>query len=370
MYEYSQSNHPDKAFMSTASDDYSAIRPQDLPYLNLDNLAGRPIPLHTFHDGNRWHMWMPMENGLLQPLRMHDSIEGIYLSARPVHVHDSYFYFVNFIYKHIDIKQADAFVSALTSDVFNLGASLRKLDLLRADESCRGKSRLVTTELEYLLILCRSMFDLLQEISKRIWETIQLTDKSKTKHNLPSSFRKVVLNNNKVRSPQQIQERFGLSPQLATWYSECAYFFCKLKKLRDAIAHTPIQNPVIYVDEKGFSIGVKSSPLPFREIIQWPEEILEPNGIAPLNYLIACFVNETLKACEEFTFAIQSEIQFPSDFSPDFSFFMRSPNMASLLGLSRVLTTDPWAEFTISESDFINQLRTEAAAQTAPEVKD
>jgi hypothetical protein len=342
--------------MQTDSNDYSAIRPQDLPYLKLEALAGRPIPIHTFHDGNRWHLWVLMENGLLQPLRVHDCVETIYLAPGSVRISDAYFPFIDFIYKHADLSQTHSFVSALTSDVFNLGASLRKLDLMRALENFEGKSRMVATELEYLLILCRSMFDLLQEIVSRIWDTIQLSDTSIRKKKLPEKFRKVVLYNNSIRSSQDIQESFGIPPSLAEWYSECAPFFCKLRNVRDAIAHKPVQSPLIYVSDKGFSIGANSLPLPFREMLQmmqWNEHTLENEHISSLNYFVAHFVKETLGACHKFVVAIDRELQFFPDFAPDCSFFMRSPSMPSLLGIRRILDADPWAEFTLSEDSIV-----------------
>ncbi len=335
--------------------DYSAIHPQELPYLKFEALEGRPIPLHSFHDGNRWHLWFPLGNGLLQPIRVQDCVEMVYLAPKPARISDAYFGFVDFIYKHVDLKHTRSFISALTSDVFNLGASLRKLDILRAFEDFEGKSRLVTTELEYLFLLCRSMFDLLQEISSRIWDTVQLVDTSIKKRKLPNSFRNVVLHQNNIQSPEEIQNRFGLPPSLAVWYSECASFFCKLRDARDAIVHQPIQEPLIYIDDKGFSIGVDSSPKPFREMMQWPEHILENGRIGPLNYFVACFIHETLAACEKFVFAITREIRFSPDFAPDFTFFMRSPSTASLLGLHRVLNVDPWAEFTLTESFLAEQ---------------
>ncbi|HYW18774.1 MAG TPA: hypothetical protein VE956_05555 [Nodularia sp. (in: cyanobacteria)] len=339
--------------------DYSAIRPEYLPYLKLNALKGRPIPLHTFHDGNRWHLWIPLENGLLQPIRVHDCVETIYLAPKPVRISDAYFRFFDFIYKHVESKHTNSFIAALTSDVFNLGASLKKLDLLRTFENFEGKSRLVSTELEYLLVLCRSMFDLLQEISKRIWDTIELLDTSIKKQKLPDSFGKVVLYQNSIQSPQDIQKRFGLPLSLAEWYSECYPFFCKLKKVRDAIVHQPIQQPLIYINDKGFSIGVDSSPLPFREMMQWPEHILENGRIGSLNYFVAYFIHETLDACEKFVVAITREIHFAPDFAPDFAFFMRSPSMASLLGIRRVLDADPWAEFTLSENFLAEQYASE-----------
>jgi hypothetical protein len=341
--------------MTINQDDYSAISPKDLPYLNIEALEGRPIPRHLYHDGNRWNLWIPLENGLLQPVRVHDCIEMVYIASKPVRGSDSYLWLVDFVYRYVETEHTSSFIAALTSDIFNLGASLRKLDLLRALEERNGKSRLVTTELEYLLLLCRSMFDLLQEIVSRIWDTVQLLDTSIKKKKLPGSFRNVVLYKNVIQSPQEIQERLGLSPALAKWYSECAPFFCKLRDARDAIVHQPIQEPIIFVGDEGLSIGIDSSPRPFREMLEWPENILENGRIGPLNYFVAYFVNETLAACEKFVLAITQEIQFPPDFAPNHHFFMRSPNLASLLGIRRVLEVDPWVDFTLPENFFSEQ---------------
>lgn len=339
--------------------DYSAIRPQDLPYLNLEALEGRTIPVFMFHDGNRWLTWASLENGLLQPLRIHDCIETIYLAQNPVGINDVYFGFVNFIYKHLDLNLTRSFVSAITSDVLNLGASLKKLDLLRSFENFEGKSRLVTTELEYLLLLCRSMFDLLQEISLRIWDTVRLIDTSVKKQKLPNSFRAVVSQNNQIRSSQDIQQRYGLPPSLAEWYSQCAPFFCKLRDLRDAIVHQPIREPLIFISDRGFYIGIDSSPVPFREMLQWPEHALENGRIGSLNYFIAYFVYETLAACENFVSAVTKEIRFAPDFAPDFAFYMRSPSLPSLLGIEKILDADPWAEFTLTENLLIEECDSE-----------
>lgn len=333
--------------MTIAPDDYHAISPKDLPYLNLKALEGRPIPVHSFHDGNRWHEWIPLGNGLLQPLQIHDAIEVVYLAEKPVCASDAYLSFVDFIYKYVQNKDTHSFIHAITSDIFNLSASLKKIDLLGISEDLGGSKRLVTTELEYLFLLCRSMFDLLQEIILRIWDTVHLIDTSIKKKQLPSSFRKVVLKDNIIRTSQEIQERFGLSPAIAKWYSDCAPFFCKLKDARDAIVHQPIGEPLIFVDGKGISIGVDSSPLPFRRMMEWPESILENAHTGPLNFFVAHFIHETLAACEKFVPAITQEIQFAPDFAPNHRFFMRSPSLGSLMGIRRVLDIDPWASFTL-----------------------
>ena len=219
--------------------DYSAIRSRDLPYLEIRALEGRKIPIHSFHDGERWHSWVLLENGLLQPLRVYDFVETVYLAQNPVRSNDICFDFINFVYKHVEISQTRAFLWALRSDVFNLSASLKKLDLLQVNKDVEGISRMVATELEYLLIVCRSIFDLLQEISSKIWGSIELTDGSASKKNLPSSFRRIVLRDNKIQSSQDIQHRFGLPPSLAEWYSECALFFANSKTCAMPLSISP-----------------------------------------------------------------------------------------------------------------------------------
>jgi hypothetical protein len=336
--------------MQTDPHEYDAIHPKDLPYLKIENLKGRPIHLDLFHDGKKWHYWIPLDNGLLQPLQVYDCSEMIYLAKQPVHHSDAYFPLVDFIYKHVDLKNIDSFISALISDILNLGASLKKLDLIRGFKDLEIAPRLVTTELEYLIVLCRSMFDLLQEIVSRIWETITLIDSSIKKKQLPNSFNDVV---KKILLDKDIQNLYGIPPNLAKWYSKYAPFFCKLRGVRDAIAHQSLQDPLIYINDKGFSIGVSSSPLPFRELMCFPEDILGDESVVSLNYFIASFVYETLAACASFAKEITKEIEFAPDFAPECNYFIRSPSMPSLLGLERILKKDPWAEFTISEESLL-----------------
>ena len=339
--------------MQTDPHEYDAIHPKDLPYLKIENLKGRPIHLDLFHDGKKWHYWIPLENGLLQPIQVYDCLEMIYLAKQPVRQSDAAFPLIDFIYKHVDLKNIDSFISALVSDILNLGASLKKLDLIRGFKDLEIAPRLVTTELEYLIILCRSMFDLLQEIVSRIWETIDLIDSSIKKKKLPSSFNGVVSYDNKILTYENIQNRYGITPNLAKWYSKYASFFCKLRGVRDAIAHQSLQDPLIYINDKGFSIGVSSAPLPFRKLMCFSEDILEDESVVSLNYFIASFVRETLAACASFAEEINKEIKFAPDFAPDCNFFIRSPSMPSLLGLERILKKDPWAEFTISEDSLL-----------------
>jgi hypothetical protein len=333
--------------MTIDTDDYRPICPKYLPYLNINALAGRPIPIHTFHDGNRWNLWLQTENGFLQPLRVEDCIETVYVALEPAHSSDAYFKFFNFIYKYVDNRTSLSFINALASDIFNIGTSLKKLDLFRSlGKDLGGRSRIVSTELEYLLVVCRSVFDLLQEIICRIWEDIKLTDPSIQKRKLTPSFSKMVLSGQDFISPQKIQEKYGLPPSLAIWYSECVPFFCELRDARDKIVHQPSGVPLIYIMDDSFSIGVDSVSSLFSKMIEWPKNALKNGTIGSLNYFIANFICKTLDACEKFAIAFTQEIVTLPDFTTNHNFFLRSHHMSSLIGINRVLEVDPWSDFT------------------------
>lgn len=331
-------------------DDYRPISHRDLPYLNVEALAGRQIPLHTFHDGNRWNVWHPIEHGLLQPLQVFEDIsETVYIALKPVHSSDAYFKFFNFIHKHVDIRTSLPFINALTSDIFNIGTSLKKLDLFRSlGKDLGGRSRIVSTELEYLLVVCRSIFDLLQEIICRIWKEIEITGSSIKKQELTNYFSKMVLSGQEVISSQKIQEKYGLPPSLAIWYSECAPFFCELRNARDKIVHQPSDVPLLYIMDDGF-IGVNSVSSLFSKMIDWPENALKNGTIGSLNYFIANFICKTLDACEKFAIAFIQEIDIYPDFAPNHSFFLRSHHMSSLMGIYNILELDPWSNFTLRD---------------------
>jgi hypothetical protein len=277
-------------------------------------------------------------------------METVYLALEAVHSSDAYFKFFDFIYKYVDIRTSVSFINALSSDIFNIGTSLRKLDLFRSlGKDLDGRSRMITTELEYILVVCRSVFDLLQEIICRIWENIELTDPSIKKKKLTPYFSKMVLSGQDVISSQKIQEKYGLPQSIAIWYSECAPFFSALRDARDKIVHQPSDGPLIYIMDDSFSIGVNSVSSPFARMIEWPENALKNGTIGSLNYFIANFIYKTLDACENFAIAFTQEIVTLPDFTKNHNFFLRSHHMSSLIGIKRVLEVDPWSDFTLRD---------------------
>jgi hypothetical protein len=74
----------------------------------------------------------------------------------------------------------------LQADVYNLAASLAKIQLFHRTrkEIGQGVPRMVATEVEYLYNVCRSIFNLWQEVLFTFWEGVQLKDTSIKKRKL------------------------------------------------------------------------------------------------------------------------------------------------------------------------------------------
>jgi hypothetical protein len=127
----------------------------------------------------------------------------------------------------------------LRDDVFNLSASLAKISHLHATKDIVGPgvSRMAVTEIEYLFSVCRSVFDLLQEIASALWGTIKLHDSSVTKKPLKETFSKMILFQGRASTEKELIERFGLPQPLAAYYARNAEFFMTLREFRDNVIH-------------------------------------------------------------------------------------------------------------------------------------
>src|SRR2546423_400434 len=79
---------------------------------------------------------------------------------------DAHFQFLEFFYQHIFWPHIMHFVDGLYSDILNAGASISKLRLIfnHSDPKSHESFRMVASEIEYVFLTCRSMFDLLQQI--------------------------------------------------------------------------------------------------------------------------------------------------------------------------------------------------------------
>lgn len=158
-----------------------------IPYLDAANLQGRFLSTLCFYD-KEWRMWLVTGGKLIETKGW--PAESFYFAYTPESPNDIHFRFLNFVAQRACIKEVGKAFLGVQDDVFNLAAALAKIDLLHdaRDKIGHGVDRMVATEIEYICGVCRSLFDLLQEIIARLWATIQLVDPSVTKKPLKETF--------------------------------------------------------------------------------------------------------------------------------------------------------------------------------------
>jgi len=203
--------------------------------------------------------------------------EGIYFGTKPEKETDIYLHFLDMVGQRLNYLPVKRMFFGLHDDVFNISASLAKVRLLyrtRKDHKT-GVARMVATEIEYLHGVCRSIFDLWQEILVVLWDSIALVDRSVKKRQLPQSYREMLFCSNKLRTVDEMTKRFpGLPAPLAECYVRSGNFFADLRRFRDRIVHQGAGVDIVFEGEKDFLIAEER--VPFRDMKIWREEEREP----------------------------------------------------------------------------------------------
>lgn len=322
----------------------SSIPIEDLraiPFINHDNIRGRVLRSLCFFSEDEWHFWLGMPGGLVKVKGT--PAESIYFGKKPERQDDLYLHFIDFICQRAYWPEISKPIEGLIDDVFNIGASLAKIQILREhckDHKISGVSRMVVTEMEYLFGVCRSMFDLLQEVASGLWETIQLQDKEISKKSMPKAFSKILSENGSVRKGTDISLKYGLPKVLSSFYEETAPFFLMLRKFRDNIFHRGSSFQIVFETERGFA--VQQSLKPFSEFGIWKDECMLSNGLCPLRAALAHVVDSTLSACDSFTRCLEQIILFPPPLVPGFDTFLRGYSNQELLQRKQVRDECLW----------------------------
>ncbi|QOF76176.1 hypothetical protein [Variovorax sp. 38R] len=295
---------------------------QQIPFIDTANLQGRTLSSLTFFVCGEWHMWVPVGEGLVKMKGW--PAEGYYFGDAPEQESDAFLEFLDFIAQRCAWHGVVKPCQGLMDDFFNLGATVRKFDLLAEHSPALGTTarRLVITELEYLFSLCRSIFDLLQEVIAAQWDNVRLFDESISKRHLPPSFAKMCLDGLRPRSIEEIQSKFRVPEPLAAFYARRAPFFQMLRASRDRFMHGGVTLDLIFVTEKGFAIP--RSMAPFGGFGVWTEEHMLPNELCSLRPAIGHLILETLRACEDYAATCQTVIRHPPPLAPGLRLFARS----------------------------------------------
>lgn len=292
-----------------------------VPYLDLPNLAGRTISTLMFHDAGQWRMWLEAGGELVEVQAW--PAETFYFAKNPADPDDISFHFLDFMAQRACYPEIVRALSGVHDDIFNLSASLAKIEHIHATRATAGAGchRMVASEVEYIFSVCRSLFDLLQEIALKLWATIRLVDESVVKKPLKESFSEMVNFGGKPATQEILMKRFGLPSPMADFYVAWRGFFATLKAFRDNLAHngSPIQS--IFTGAEGFQIA--KALRPFHDMDIWRPEEREANDVVPLIPALGAVISRTLGACEDFSQMFSRIMAFPPPIVPDMHLFMR-----------------------------------------------
>lgn len=298
-----------------------------IPYIDKNQLEGRFISTMHFCNNGNWELYVDVGERLM-PIKAWPA-EAFYFSQAPEKETDLYFHFLDFIAQRACFYGTEKPILGLRDDLFNLSASIAKIQHLHKTKEAvkHGVSRMVATEIEYIYSVCRSMFDLLQEISSRLWRTTVLVDEAaeaarRRKKQLPDTFSKVLYaNEDQIRTPDEIEERFGIPKIWAEYYVRHANFFTAMRKFRDGVIHSGSQLEYVFDTEHGFLVGKKQKP--FASFDVWTDEEHFDNDTVPLMPALGQVILQTVLACEDFSHMIVNAFSFPPPIVPGMKFFMR-----------------------------------------------
>jgi hypothetical protein len=287
------------------------------------------VNLMPLWDGTDWHMWLDTPVGLIKT-KIIDTTEGDYLAKSAAKPSDLFIPFIHIMWQRASWNEICPLIIAISDDFHNMGTSVAKLRHFHENSQRignRGAHRFALTELEYLVTLCRTTFDLLQEMIALIWKTkVLLKDETaeafRRARSLPKTFSKMVLHEKEqLRSTGEIETEFGLPKLLAEEYERIAPFFSELRRIRDRIVHGGSGFGMIFETERGFCVDPKKHP--FNTFENWRPEHYYNANIASVLPWIADTILKTIDACSSLVATFGTVVQLPPPIAPDYVVFVR-----------------------------------------------
>jgi len=318
---------------------------EKVSYIKVVSFDDRVIPMQPCYLGeSNWEAWISTDKGLL-PMKVNDVADACYFSKEPACTTDVHIGFISLIMKRAYFKDLVHFENGILEDINNLSASITKINLFheiwRSDNK-KVSRRFVTTEMEYIFKVCRSLFDLLQEVIMKIWSRFKYIDPNLTTKKLKPTFSKMVFSNNKLSTAEEMAERFLIPMPLAEFYVRNGVFFSWLRSYRDKISHGGNSIQSLYIMDDGFAISIEAEP--FSDLHIWESADLKPNGLGSVRSVVSFAILNTLHALEDFSSVIQSIMQLPPDIAPDHEVYIRGENLEVLLELHNYVEGAAWVK--------------------------
>lgn len=293
-------------------------------------------------DGSEWHQWFPKGDGTLIKGKVIDVVKSCYIGKEAASPSDLWVPFVELMWQRASWPKVTPLISAIGEDFSNLGTSISKLKhfFQTREMAIDSVSAFVETELEYLVILARTIFDLLQESLAIMWnEHTQLLEPEsealRKRNKLPETFSKMTMRDKKdIKTPEEIIQKYAIPPALAEVLIKHAPFFVYLRAIRDKIVHGGSNVSSIFVTEKGFCVSQRDGA--FGELPIWNEAHRYNENLVSLLPWLSYIVLHTVEACSEIMAVFSTQIRLPQEVAPEYHVFVRDPNNKAFIDLLKV----------------------------------
>lgn len=310
----------------------------DLSHIDSSQLDGRMVFLVPLWDGEKWKAWVPIDDGRLLMMSPLGLVRSKYLAKTVERDEDIHIPFLEFMWQHMSWPDVGKVVSSLSQDIHLLATSAAKLEHFHQARDIIGKDLIATfvnSEIEHMLVVSRSVFDLLQEALAHFWNRrVRLIDpvmeRNRKQRPMQLTFSKMVLDKENLRTAEQIVDRYSVPASMAEMYAKHAPFFKSIRGARDQIVHFGATPDSVYATDRGFCVDPKA---PYFRDFAWNEEHYYNGNIVTLVPWVARLVGETLEACSDIVFSLCGQIQFPPPMAPEHHLFLRDPAGPALLRL-------------------------------------
>ncbi|MFG1191777.1 hypothetical protein [Xanthobacter flavus] len=321
----------------------SAKELSKIVYLDQKALDGRALLIMPFWDNTTWRLWIEAPPGIINEVNILDASHSNYVANQPARNEDISIDFINFMWQRASYPEIGNLINGIQDDFHILATSALKIrHFFELRESIEKSiiSSFVKTEMEYMITVARSVFDLLQEILSKIWNNrIILIDQDsnavKNRHKMPDKFTKMAIHGRNVPKPiDELISHYAIPLVLAEQYNCISPFYVALLRSRDKFIHGGGSVETIFVTEKGFCVDREAQTFSHFE---WKENHRYNDRLVSLLPWVAHIIFGTMQACEQIVGAFASVISMPPEMAPGYRVFIRDPANRELHKLSAVV---------------------------------
>jgi hypothetical protein len=317
-----------------------------LPYLKKVPSDGRSVVLRPYWDQSTedWHFYFPAGPEELGRIAGGEPVVGSYLAQEPANpTADIEWPLGTFIARHLSFPHVIPALDRFEHRYYQLCVSLEKYATVTQPDPAGVPRRalLLASELEYVLMNIRALYDLMQKVVQRASALVRAPDDSSRRliKNLPGSFARILLDGDRLRNEAEIASKFGIPLPIARFYAAEGPRFRLLRTLRDGVIHHGRGLPTIYELPQGAAVAIQEYP--WSEIPLWRPENLHDERFGSARAIFAFLTLEALELTTRFQIAYSSCIGVPESIMPGVHLYLRHPFGSWLVVLEDILR-QPW----------------------------